>query len=69
MPHYSIKTVRSTIDIYTQAIAPAKREAQASVLSLLYLIRGTRCRVGLYQLELAKPDRSDSYDASSGNPT
>jgi integrase len=29
-------SLRSTMDIYTQAVTPAKREAQAAVLSLLY---------------------------------
>ena len=29
-------TLRSTLDIYTQAITPAKRAAQAAVLSLVF---------------------------------
>ena len=29
-------SLRSTIDIYTQAVTPAKRDAQAAVLSLLF---------------------------------
>jgi hypothetical protein len=29
-------SLRSTMDIYTQAVTPAKRKAQAAVLSLLY---------------------------------
>ena len=29
-------SLRSTIDIYTQAVTPAKRAAQASVLSLVF---------------------------------
>jgi len=30
-------SLRSTIDIYTQAVTPAKRAAQATVLSLVFL--------------------------------
>jgi hypothetical protein len=29
-------SLRSTLDIYTQAISPAKHEAQAAVLSLVF---------------------------------
>jgi hypothetical protein len=29
-------SLRSTMDLYTQAVTPAKREAQAAVLSLLF---------------------------------
>jgi hypothetical protein len=29
-------TLRSTLDVYTQAITPAKHAAQAAVLSLLF---------------------------------
>ena len=29
-------SLRSTIDIYTQAVTPAKRAAQAAVLSLVF---------------------------------
>ena len=29
-------SLRSTMDVYTQAVTPAKREAQAAVLSLLF---------------------------------
>ena len=29
-------SLRSTIDIYTQAVTPAKRDAQAAVLSLVF---------------------------------
>jgi hypothetical protein len=29
-------TLRSTLDIYTQAMSPAKHEAQAAVLSLVF---------------------------------
>jgi len=32
-------SLRSTLDIYTQAISPAKHEAQAAVLSLVFLFR------------------------------
>ena len=35
-------SLRSTIDIYTQAVTPAKRDAQAAVLSLLFPAETTR---------------------------
>ena len=34
-------SLRSTLDVYTQAVGPAKRAAQAAVLSLLFPIAGT----------------------------
>lgn len=37
-------SLRSTIDIYTQAVTPAKRAAQAAVLSLVFPAK-TRDRV------------------------
>jgi integrase len=40
-------TLRSTLDIYTQAITPAKRAAQAAVLSLvLPEMHGSAARPG-----------------------
>lgn len=35
-------SLRSTIDIYTQAITPAKRAAQAAVLSLILPAKPSR---------------------------
>jgi integrase len=29
-------TIRSTLDVYTQAITPAKQNAQAAVMSLVF---------------------------------
>ncbi|WP_246153744.1 tyrosine-type recombinase/integrase [Terriglobus albidus] len=34
-------SLRSTLDVYTQAVGPAKRAAQAAVLSLLFPVAGT----------------------------
>jgi hypothetical protein len=34
-------SLRSTLDVYTQAVGPAKRAAQAAVLSLLFPVAST----------------------------
>jgi hypothetical protein len=46
-------SLRSTIDIYTQAVTPAKHAAQAAVLSLVFPVDQV---VEVQSAELEKPD-------------
>ena len=51
--HFSL---RSTMDIYTQAVTPAKREAQTAVLSLLFSSeRGARLSQRSERLPQSEP--------------